>query len=132
VTLELDLRRGVRFHDGAEFVADDVVDTLEYVSGDSESSYLELDPDSAGPMEHLLGHSITDRVAVGPRAGQKVFSLQPLPVRAEELRKGVAQYVAFSLHAGIGVEGGQREPHVLSFGSAMARTRDTRVRGERR
>jgi peptide/nickel transport system substrate-binding protein len=32
VTLELDLRRGVRFHNGAEFVADDVVYTLEYVS----------------------------------------------------------------------------------------------------
>ena len=30
-TLELELRRGVRFHNGAEFVADDVVYTLDYV-----------------------------------------------------------------------------------------------------
>ena len=48
-------------------------------------------------------------MAVGPRAGQKVFSLQTVPARGEELRKGVAQYAGFSLHAGIGVEADQRE-----------------------
>jgi hypothetical protein len=74
---------------------------------DAESSYLELD--AGGPLDDLLGHSITYRVAVGPRAGQKVFSLQTLPVRADEFRTGVAQYAGFSLHAGIGVEGEQRE-----------------------
>jgi peptide/nickel transport system substrate-binding protein len=31
-TLELELRKGVRFHDGAEFDADDVVDTLNFVA----------------------------------------------------------------------------------------------------
>src|SRR6187401_1681247 len=55
-----------------------------------------------------LGHSITYRVAVGPRAGQKVLSLQTVPARADEARKGVAQYAGFSLHAGIGVEAEQR------------------------
>ena len=50
---------------------------------DAESSYLELDLDAAGPMDDLLGRSITYRVAVGPRAGQKVFSLQSVPARAE-------------------------------------------------
>jgi hypothetical protein len=76
---------------------------------DAESSYLELDPDAGGPMDDLLGHSITYRVAVGQRAGQKVFSLQTLLARADESRKGVAQYAGFSLHAGIGVEADQRE-----------------------
>jgi hypothetical protein len=76
---------------------------------DAESSYLELDPAAGGPMDDLLGHSITYRVAVGPRAGQKVFSLQTVPAREEEPRKGVAQYAGFSLHAGIGVEADQRE-----------------------
>jgi hypothetical protein len=75
---------------------------------DADSSYLELDPGSGGPMDDLLGHSITYRVAVGPRAGQKVFSLQTVPARADDLRKGVAQYAGFSLHAGIGVEAAQR------------------------
>jgi hypothetical protein len=76
---------------------------------DAEGSYLELAPNAAGPLDDLIGHSITYRVAVGPRAGQKVFSLQTVPARAEEARKGVAQYAGFSLHAGIGVEAEQRE-----------------------
>jgi hypothetical protein len=74
---------------------------------DAGSSYLELAP--GGAMDDLLGHSITYRVAVGPRAGQKVFALQSVPARADESRKGVAQYAGFSLHAGVGVEGEQRE-----------------------
>jgi hypothetical protein len=37
-----------------------------------------------------------------------VFSLQTVPARQEEPRKGVAQYAGFSLHAGIGVEADQR------------------------
>jgi Putative transposase len=41
---------------------------------DAESTYLELGPAAGGPIDDLLGHSITYRVAVGPRAGQKVFS----------------------------------------------------------
>jgi len=76
---------------------------------DTESSFLELDAAAGGPIDDLLGHSITYRVAVGPRAGQKVFSLQTVPARGEELREGVAQYAGFSLHAGIGVEADQRE-----------------------
>ncbi len=75
---------------------------------DAESSYLEFDPAAVGPMDDLLGHSITYRVAVGPRTGQKVFSLQSVPARADEPRRGVAQYAGFSLHAGIGVEAEQR------------------------
>jgi hypothetical protein len=76
---------------------------------DAESSFLELEPAAGGAMADLLGHSITYRVAIGSRAGQKVFSLQTVPARKEELRKGVAQYAGFSLHAGLGVEADQRE-----------------------
>jgi hypothetical protein len=64
---------------------------------------------TGGAIDDLLGHSIAYRVAVGPRAGQKVFSLQTVPAREDELRNGVAQYAGFSLHAGIGVEAEQRE-----------------------
>ena len=60
-------------------------------------------------MDDLLGHSITYRVAVGPRARQKVFALQRVPSREDEPRRGVAQYAGFSLHAGVGVEAEQRE-----------------------
>jgi ribosomal protein S27E len=81
---------------------------------DAEQSYLELDPAAGGPLDDLIGHSITYRVAVGPRAGQKVFSLQTVPGREEEPRQGVAQYAGFSLHAGIGVEAEQRGAYLLS------------------
>src|SRR5512139_964145 len=40
---------------------------------DAEQSYLAIEPEAGGAMDDLLGHSITYRVAVGPRAGQKVF-----------------------------------------------------------
>jgi hypothetical protein len=66
-------------------------------------------PAADGPIADLLGHSITYRVAVGPRAGQKVFSFQAVPAREEEAGKGVAQYAGFALHAGTGVEADQRE-----------------------
>ena len=59
---------------------------------DAESSFLAFDPATGGGMDDLIGHSITYRVAVGPRAGQKVFTLQTVPSargRAEERGGGV-------------------------------------------
>lgn len=46
---------------------------------DVENSYLVGDAIDEGPMDQLLGHSITYRIAVGPQAGRKVFTLQTLP-----------------------------------------------------
>jgi Putative transposase len=66
-------------------------------------------PEAGGPLDDLIGHSIAYRVAFGPRAGQKVFTLQTVPQREEESRKRAAQYAGFSLHAGVGVEAEQRE-----------------------
>jgi len=45
----------------------------------AENSYLTTDTVPEDPMNQLLGHSITYRIAVGPQAGRKVFSLQTLP-----------------------------------------------------
>lgn len=42
---------------------------------DAENSYLPGDDLEAGPMEQLLGSSITYRIALGPQQGRKVFSL---------------------------------------------------------
>jgi len=56
-------------------------------------------------MHDLIGYSITYRVAIGPRAGQKVFTLHTVPAQPqEELRKDLAQYAGFSSHAGVGIE----------------------------
>jgi len=43
---------------------------------DAENSYLASDAVDEDPMTQLLGHSITYRIAVGPQAGRKVFTLQ--------------------------------------------------------
>ena len=75
-----------------------------WLERDCETSYLALDPASGGPMDDLLGHSIAYRVAMGPRAGQKAFTLQTVPPQlGEEEREGVARAAGFSLHAGIGI-----------------------------
>ena len=52
-------------------------------------------------MHGLLGHSITYRIATGPREGQKVFTLQTLPAEPDAPRREVAESSGFSLHAGI-------------------------------
>jgi ribosomal protein S27E len=76
-----------------------------WLQRDCETSYLALDPPGGGPMDDLMGHSIAYRVAMGPRAGQKAFTLQTVPPRlGEEESKGVARAAGFSLHAGIGIE----------------------------
>lgn len=51
---------------------------------DLESSWLCLEATEEDEgMNALLGHAITYRVAVGPRAGQKAFTLQTLPALPE-------------------------------------------------
>jgi hypothetical protein len=99
---------------------------------DAEESFRELDPASGGPMDDLLGHSITYRVAVGPRTGQKVFSLQRVPARADEPRRGVAQAARRCRRLGDGSRGNRdgewgewREPHVYDPRRLGKRSEDT-------
>jgi hypothetical protein len=59
-----------------------------------------------GPLDDFMGHSITFRVAVGTRAGQKLFMLQTVPAREPEFEqqgehRGAANAGGFSLHAEI-------------------------------
>ena len=72
---------------------------------DAENSYLAGEDGSAGPMDQLLGHSITYRIAVGPQAGSKVFTLQTLPADDDPLRKASG----FSLHAGVAARADERD-----------------------
>lgn len=51
---------------------------------DAENSHLAGDKVDDDPMTQLLSHSITYRIAVGPQAGRKVFTLQTLPACAPE------------------------------------------------
>lgn len=80
------------------------------VERDIENAWLAADAE-AGPLDDLLGHSIT-RIAVGLRAGQKLFTLQTVSPRLKGLEgdpNGAARAGGFSLHAGVDIGSNQRE-----------------------
>ena len=53
------------------------------------------------PLAQLQGHSITYRIAVGPDAGRKVFTVQTLPSSDKTSDDRVGKLGGFSLHAGV-------------------------------
>ena len=75
---------------------------------DMENSYLASDAVDEDPMTSLQGHSITYRIAVGPQAGCKVFTLQTLPASGEPFDEGIGQVAGFSLHAGVAARADER------------------------
>ena len=88
-----------------------MLETRGLIERDLENAWLAAngEPD---PMDDLIGHSITYRIAVGPRAGQKLSTLQTVPPRlpgSEGDPNGAARAGGFSLHAGIDIEPQQRE-----------------------
>ncbi len=62
-------------------------------------------------MDQLLGPSITYRIAVGPQAGRKVFTLQTLPACDPQDPFGdtVGKVAGFSLHAGVAARAQERQ-----------------------
>ncbi|OGC90227.1 MAG: transposase, partial [candidate division Zixibacteria bacterium RBG_16_53_22] len=74
-------------------------------------SYLAGDAVDEDPMAQLLGHSITYRIAVGPQAGRKVFTLQTLPACDPEDQFGdtAGKVAGFSLHAGVAARAQERK-----------------------
>ena len=76
---------------------------------DAENSYLAVDAVDDGPMAQLLGYSITYRIAIGPQAGCKVYTLQTLPGCDEPCDDGVGKVAGFSLHAGLAARAEERK-----------------------
>ena len=61
-------------------------------------------------MNQLLGHSITYRIAVGPQAGRKVFTLQTLPAcEPDDYADTAGKASGFSLHAGVAARSDERK-----------------------
>jgi hypothetical protein len=79
---------------------------------DSESAWLELDPaEETDAMPHILGSSVSYRIAVGPQQGRKAFmirTIRPLD-RPDPGLERVAKANGFSLHAGVSCEGHQKD-----------------------
>ena len=63
--------------------------------------YLSAEAVDDDPMAQLQGHSITYRIAVGPHAGRKVFTVQTLPASDKTNDDRVGKMGGFSLHAGV-------------------------------
>ena len=81
---------------------------------DAENSYLAGEALEAEPLDQLLGHSITYRIAVGPHQGRKVFTLQTLPGCNERFDNSVGKVAGFSLHARVAARTDERKKIVLS------------------
>jgi hypothetical protein len=79
---------------------------------DAENAWLDLDPaEDTDAMPHLLGSSVSYRIAVGPQQGRKAFmirTIRPLD-RPDPGLERLAKANGFSLHAGVSCEGHQKE-----------------------
>jgi len=89
-----------------------VLEQRGLIERDLENAWLATQGEG-GPLDDLIGHSITYWIAVGPRTGQKLFTLQTVPARAEEAEqqgdhRSAANAGGFSLHAGLDIEPHQR------------------------
>ena len=79
---------------------------------DTESAWLELDPtDEVDAMPHILGSSVSYRIAVGPQQGRKAFMIRTIrPLDRPNLGlERVAKANGFSLHAGVSCKGQQTD-----------------------
>jgi len=81
-----------------------------WLTRDAESSHLNLDREDTA-LDSLLSHSITYRIALGPRAGPKAFTLQSLPATSRRApdRPFPATADGFSLHAGVAAGADERK-----------------------
>lgn len=75
---------------------------------DPEHSYLAFDTDPDDPMAQALGNSVTYRIAVGPRAGQKAFALQTVAPIEAGMSDRLARAHGFALHAGVATQAWER------------------------
>ena len=74
---------------------------LGYLVEEQGVSYI-ADIDADNPLASLQAASCTYRIALGPRAGQKVLSLRTVAGRAEKTTAALcADAHEFSLHAGV-------------------------------
>jgi hypothetical protein len=78
---------------------------------DAEQDYLTSYVVEAGPMDQLLRHSITFRIAVGSQQGRKVLTLQTISAcdSGETFTDRLGNGAGFSLHAGVASKAQERK-----------------------
>ena len=75
---------------------------------DEENDFLTVDASDDSTLDELCSHSITYRIALGPHAGRKAFTLQTL-TSADEFEHDAARVNGFSLHAGVVAAAAERD-----------------------
>ena len=73
-----------------------------------DNAYLALEPHDDDGLAQVLGSPITYRIAIGPRTGNKAFTLHTLPARDDSTSARLAKAGGFSVHAGVVAEPSQR------------------------
>ena len=76
--------------------------------GDPEHDFLTVAASDDPILDELRSHSITYRIALGPHAGRKAFTLQTLP-SSGEFALGLARANGFSHHAGVVAASDERD-----------------------
>ena len=83
---------------------------LERDTGNAYLTEKAVSSSNEDPSNHLLGSSITYRIAVGPQQGRKVMTLQTLPDYEDNQFTTMAGNAAgFSLHAGVATKANERD-----------------------
>ena len=70
------------------------------IQRDMDNTFLNFPIDDKDSLLPLQAASVSYRIAVGPYAGKKVFSLQAVPAKDSENFGQLAKIAGFSLHAG--------------------------------
>jgi len=97
-TLELDLRRGVRFHNGAVFEADDVVYTLNFVKDPQNKAIKRSDLRWVDHIEKLDAYKI------------RIVATQPFPAAIATLANPAAAIYPHEYYAQVGPKGMSEKP----------------------
>ncbi len=82
---------------------------LERDAGNAYLTHEAVAVSDEDPSSHLLGSSITYRIALGPQQGRKVMTLRTSPdCGDDQFATRVANVAGFSLHAGVATKANER------------------------
>ena len=96
-TLEMELRRGVKFHNGAEFSADDVVYTLNFVSNPDNKAIIQGNVNWIARAEKLDSHKV------------RIVTKRPFPAAFEYLAGPIVIH-PHEYYAKVGPKGVNEKP----------------------